>query len=222
MPLLQRLHDWLSQNNREWWSKLTDGLLPALILILLWRTISLAVAAIDAQFGMPGLLIYGLGLLAISMFSLQQALLARHSETLRAWYGIVGGFLAWSVAEVCAHLGLPILPSLAGVLMLIMVGLIVALLWRSVFPLGVRFFSLTLLLNWSAFIFIQVQEWLASRSPIFLLSMRVTGVAAVFAALLTVGWILFQSRRRVQRVSGALVVWFLITLVFFTFRTAVF
>lgn len=220
--MLQRIHEWLSQNNREWWSKLTDGLLPVLIMILLWQTISLAMYAITATFNTPGLLVFVLGLLAISMFSLQQSIVQRHSETIRAWYGMVGGFLAWSVAEGCAQLGVPILPNIAGVLMFIMVALIVRLLWRSVFPLGVRFFSLTLLLNWSAYIFLNVQEWLASRSPIFALSLRVTGIIALLTALLTVFWILFQTNRRFQRVSGALAVWFLLTVVFYTFRTAFF
>ena len=212
----------LTQFNHEWFSKLTDGILAAVVLVLLWLVVYLAVRPIQAMFGNPGLLVYVLGLLAVSMFSLQQALLLRHSETTRAWYGMAGGFLAWSVTEVVNQLGVPLLPGLAGMVLLIMVALIVTLLWRHGLPVGARFFALTYLLNWVELFLMYIQERLAQYSPIFTLTYRATGYLALLAVALTLGWIVFQSRRRIHRVSAALAVWFFISLALYVFRGSLF
>ncbi len=212
----------LAQNHHEWWSKLTDGILTSGILILIWMMVALAIRPISVIFGPPGLLIYALGLLAVAMFSLQQALVPGRIDITRAWYGLAGGFLAWSVVEVISYLGVPIMPSMAGMVLLIMVALIVWLLWRTVLPVGVRFFSLTLLLNWAEHVFMRIEEVLANMSPVFQLLYRATGFLAVFAAFMALGWILFQSRRRIQRISAALTIWFLLSLALYVFRGSLF
>jgi len=206
----------------DWWSKLTDGLLAATILILLWLMIALAIRPIAVAFGPPGLLIFVLGLLAVAMFSLQQALVPGRLDTTRAWYGIAGGFLAWAVAEVCIYLGVPLMPNLAGLLPLIMVILIVTLLWRPVLPVGARFFALTFILNWSEHAFIRIEEMLAAYSPIFELTYKAIAYLALLAVLLVLSWIVFRTRRRIQRISGALAIWFLISLALYVFRGGVF
>ena len=212
----------LVQINRDWWSKLTDGVLASAVLVLIWMMVALAVHPISAIFGMPGLLVYVLGLLAVAMFSLQQALVPGRMDTTRAWYGITGGFLAWSVVEVTAYLGVPILPNPAGLVLLIMAALVIWLLWRTVLPVGARFFFLTLLLNWAEHVFMRIGEMLAVYSPVFELTYRATGFLAVFAAFLVMGWVLFQTRRRMQRIHGALIVWFLISLALYVFRGSLF
>ncbi len=209
-------------NKNEWWSKLTDGILASAVLILIWMTVALVIRPISVAFGPPGLLIYVLGLLAAAMFALQQALVPGRMDATRAWYGTVGGFLAWSVVEVTSYLGVPVLPNLAGLLLLIMVALIVGLLWKTVLPVGVRFFSLTLILNWAEYALMKIEGTLATFSPIFRLAYQATGFLAILAALLTLGWILFQSRRRMQRVRGALAVWFLLSLALYVFRGTLF
>src|SRR5512133_1046592 len=107
-------------NSKEWWSKLNDGILAAAILMLTWMTVVLAIRPISVLFGPPGLLIYVLGLLAVAMFSLQQALVPGRADVIRAWYGMAGGILAWAVVEVTSYLGVPVMPNLAGVVLLIM------------------------------------------------------------------------------------------------------
>ncbi len=206
----------------EWWSKLIDGLLTSAILILIWLTIALSIHPISIIFGPPGLLIYVLGLLAVAMYALQHALAPGRSITARAWFGITGGFLAWSVVEVSSYLGVPIMPHLAGLVLLIMVALIVGLLWRAVLPVGVRFFSLTFLLNWTEHVMMRIQETLAGFSPIFKLTYRATGYLALIVAVLALAWILFQSRRRIDRISAALAVWFLVSLAIYVFRGSLF
>ena len=203
--------------SRDGWSKLTDGLLAAVILYLLWLFVVLAIRPIEQRFGQPGLLVYTLGLLAVAMYALQQAIFQRHSETTRAWYGIASGSLAWSVMEVSTFLGAPILANAGGVILMIMVSLIFTLLWRSALPLGMKFFGVTLLMNWAEYILMQVQSWLSSLSPIFALSYRITGYLALFGIVLAIGYIFSYSRRRLQRVCAALLVWFFASLALYVF-----
>ena len=209
-------------NNQEWWSKLTDSVLSPVLMILLWLTIAMVVRPIERQFGLPGLLIYVLGLLAVSMFSLQQSIDTQNSDIVRMWYGIASGFLAWGVVEVSNDLGIPVLPNLAGIILLIMVSLIVALLWRYGLPTGAKFFFLTFLLNWTELVLMRVEEGLAKYSPIFTLIYRATFVLAGFGVALILGWLLFHSRERSQRVIGALSIWFLISLTLYAVRIGFF
>lgn len=209
-------------NNHDWRSKLTDGVLAAAVLFLLWLVVALAAHPIRVIFGLPGMLVYALGLMAVALFSFQQSLVGGRPDNVRAWYGIAGGLLIWSMIEVSGDLGLPVIPSPSGVIILIMVSLIVGLLWRNFLPVGARFFSLTILLNWAELLFMSTQEWLASFSPVFTLTYRATGYLAILAAFLTLGWILFHTRRRIQRVSGALAIWFMISLALYVFRGSLF
>jgi len=218
-------HEWyarLPQKKKDWFSKLTDGVLASLILVLLWLTILLGIRPISLRYGPPGLLVYVIGLLAISMFAFQHSLLPRHGETVRAWYGMAGGFLAWSVVEMVAYLGVPMLPNLAGVGIFILVALIVTILWRYGLPMGARFFAATFMLNWVGMVFMHYQGKLAELSPIFSLTYRATGYLAMVAVIFVLVWILAQSRRRIHRLTGALIIWFLVSLALYTFRGSLF
>lgn len=209
-------------NNRDWWSKLTDGILASASLILIWMVVAMVVRPIAAVFGNPGLLIYVLALMAAAMVSLQQALVPGRVDATRAWYGIIGGFLAWAVMEVTGYLGVPIMPNMAALIPLIMVGLIVWLLWKMVLPVGLRFFSLALLLNWGEHVLLTIEEMLDISSPVFQLAYHASGVLTIFVAILALAWILFRTRRRMQRISAALAVWFLFSLALYVFRGSLF
>lgn len=209
----------------EWWSKLADGVLASAVLVLVWLMVAIAIRPISVAFGPPGLLVFILGLLAVSMFCLQQAIVPGRLDTTRAWYGIAGGFLAWAVTEVSIYLGLPgipVMPKLAGLIPLLMVVLIVTLLWKPVLPTGARFFALTFLLNWGEHVLMRIEELLAAYSPIFELLYRATAYLALIAVLLVLFWIVFQTRRRLQRISGALAIWFLVSLAIYVFRGSLF
>lgn len=212
----------LPQKQRDWFSKLTDGVLASIILVLLWLTILLGLRPISLRYGPPGLLVFVIGLLAVSMYAFQQSLSKRHGETVRAWYGMAGGFLAWSVVETVAYLGVPVLPNMAGVVIFILVALIVAIMWRYGLPVGAKFFAASFLLNWVGLVFMHLQGTLAMLSPVFSLTYRATGYLAIIGAVFVLVWILFQSRRRVHRLTGALTIWFLVSLALYTFRGSLF
>jgi hypothetical protein len=204
-------------SNADWWSKLTDGILAPVLLYFVSILIAQLMPPIELFYGMPGLLIYILGLLAVSMFFFQQSLSVRHADIERAWYGISGGLLAWTVAEANTRIGIP-LPVPAGLIPMMMISIIVALLWRRYLPVGTRFFSLTFIINWAGFLLVNIQEWLAYLSPVFTLFYRGTGVLALLASVVIVFWILFQSQRRIQRAGAALALWCLCNIALYIFR----
>ncbi len=202
--------------NRDLRSKLIDGVMSTLMLCLMWLVIALSIRPVEVAMGRPGLLIYVLGLMSVAVLCLQQAQSVRRSEPTRAWYGMVGGFLAWAVVSVCEYFGLPI-QNIAGLILLIMVALIVAQIWRGL-SIGARFFSGAFLLNWLGTLLMNVGEMLAGLSPVFTLLYRSTGYIAILLALLGLGWILFLSQRRIERVTGALVLWFLVSVALLVYR----
>lgn len=214
----QMKREWqiLPRLNRDWRSKLVDGVLSSFILCLTWLLVSISIAPVNTRFGRPGLLVYVLGLMSISLYGLQQALDNHHSEPTRAWFGTAGGFLAWAVVSVSEYFGLPVDKS-ASLILIIMVSLTVALLWR-VLPTGPRFFSLALLLNWLISILMHGGKILAMFSPVFTLLYRATGYISIFLVILGLGWTLFLTHRRIERVAGALGLWFLVSVALYVFR----
>ena len=143
------------------------------------------------------------------------------TDTIRAWYGIAGGFLAWSVVAVSSHLGGGEEPNHVSVVLLMLSTLIFFQIWRFL-PVGARFFCLSFFLNWTETVVMRGQAALAPQSPIFTLIYRLTGYAAVLAAVLVLGWILFHTRKRIQRINGALALWFMISLALYVFRGPLF
>jgi hypothetical protein len=214
--IMQNELRFLPEINRDWRSKLVDGVLSVFVLCLTWLVVAISIAPVEVKFGAPGLLVYVLGLMAVALYCLQQALANQHAEPTRAWYGTAGGFLAWSVVSVSAYFGLPVQKS-AGLILIIMVSLIVVLLWR-VLPVGARFFGVAILLNWLGSIGMHTGEVLARFSPVFTLLYRATGYIAILAVFFGLGWILFLTRRRIERIGGALGVWFFVSLALYVFR----
>ena len=213
-----QIHQLRGTISRDGWSKLTDGLLAALVLYLIWLVVVLSLRSIGQMIGLPGLLVFTLGLMAVAMYSLQHAVLLHHAEATRAWYGVAGGSLAWAVVEVVAIFDAPVLTNPGGIVLLLMTGMVLAVLWRHVLPVGVKFFGITLMLNWTVHVVMRVQETLSGMSPIFTLTYRLTGYAAILGVVITIGYIVFHSKRRIQRISAALLLWFLCSLALYVFR----
>lgn len=210
----------LPELSRAWRSKLVDGVLAAVVLYLTWLIVAITLEPIKVAFGAPGLLVYVLGLMAVALYALQQSLSHQHSEPTRAWFGLAGGFLAWAVVSISGRLGLPV-EKAAGAILYIMVALIVVLLWR-VLPIGPRFFGLAFLLNWLGSIIMHAGKVLAQFSPVFDLLYRATGYLAILFGVLGLGWILFFSQRRIERIAGALGLWFLASLAVYVFWGSLF
>jgi hypothetical protein len=196
-PVLNRLR-------RDLYSKILDGLLPAVVLYLLLMLVLFSLAPIRVMFGGPGLLVYVLGLLAVAMYSLQRALSLGLSESTRAWYGIAAGVLAWAVVLISGLLEPVADLGPRGLVLLILVALVGALLWRQNLPLGGRFFWITFCANWSGSLFLFYFEIVSTWNPFLTLLFRLTGYAAAVGSGFLLAWMMLYSQRRIQRIWASL------------------
>lgn len=197
-------------------SKVLDGVVPAAVLLLMMLTVLISVGPIHSLFGGPGTMILNLGLLAVSMFSLHRSLVVRFAETTRAWYGMAGGLLAWSVIEISGLTGVSQIASLNGLMLLILVSLIAAQLWRS-FPVGGRYFIMIFLAYWTAQIIVGFLEAISGRSFLFWMLYRLWGIASALGLLGVIWWIFSLSERRSQRTWASLALVVLATMALYVF-----
>ncbi len=200
---------------RDLRSKLLDGLLPAAALYLLAMLVILAAGLIDRRFGGVGLLVYVLGLISVAMFSLQRSLVQRYSEAARAWYGMAGGLLAWSVVEISAMLEKRTLTGTTTTLLIIMSALTVVLLWRPYLPLGARFFLAACLSYGAGHATLAFIRSLSGWSPALLVFYRVLGGLLAAGAAGALVWIFGLSTWRIQRMWAALAATLLGTAAFY-------
>lgn len=184
-------------------SKLIDGALAALILSLLTFLVVLLVNPIQGSLGRPGLLVYTLVLMAVSVFFLEHSLPTRIPEWTRAWYGMVGGLIAWLSVTMSNKLGIASIPSLTGILVLILFALTITRLWRRYLPAGARFYSITVLLAWTGELIVDSRAIITAMYAKMAVVYRLGGYAAVLGAFLAMWWIFTQTDRRIQRLSAA-------------------
>jgi hypothetical protein len=199
-------------------SKVIDGFVPAGLLFLFSVTLGLMVAPIHNVFSRPGLLIYTLSLLAVSIVCLERSIVTRYLETWRAWYGTVGGLLAWSVIELINSLGAKALTSETGILTFIVVTLVATVLWKRVFPLGVQFFVFILLVSWAGHVVLVEQVALQNIFPFMATSYVITGWVGVGGIVVSLGWLFSESETRIQRLWAANWIWFWSMIVIYVFR----
>jgi hypothetical protein len=196
-------------------SKLIDGLLAALFLLLLTVVVDIFVRPINQQFGSPGLLVYTLAILALSVFTLDRSLNTGLPETTRGWYGLVGGMLAWAVAVFSLKMAMVDVLGDANILLFILLALVVATLWRRVLPIGSKFFSLALLLSWIGQYFQTKMSIIDQFLPSLAGSFNWESYLAVLAVIATFFWLFFYSDRRLKRLWAALWIWFFLAVLIY-------
>jgi hypothetical protein len=197
-------------------SKFIDGLGTALALYIVVEAIIMLVPPVRAILGRPGLLIYTLTLMAISVYCVEHSLQPRMYEPFRAWYGMFGGLIAWTSISLSNDLGIPSITSVTGILVMILFTLTVTRLWRRFLPLGGRFYSIALMLAWVAELIINARPRLLRIYPIIDRIYPYIGFAAVLGGILTVWWIFTQSDKRLDRLSAAPILTFCLVIAAFS------
>lgn len=192
----------------DWVSKLRDGLLPAVVLVLLVIVLSVLIPLFQNSLQRPGLLVYMLFLLTLGVLFLESSLHEDQPIPRRAWYGLSGGMITWMATEVADRLSQSGLTSIYAIPYFLIVGLIVAILWRRVLPLSVRWFVLVFFLNWVSRFIVAGEQVLVTFFPqanwIYLITAGV-GLAGMLA---TLAYIIWRSRDRIQRIRMAVWLWF--------------
>lgn len=193
----------------DWKSKWVDGLATASILGIVTMSLNLLIVPFSRLFdNNAGLLLYSIGILAISALCLERGLLHRYPEHLRAWHGLVGGVVGWMFIEVSNDLAAVSLTSVASVLALFMVCLVLSILWRRGYlPLGAKFFCLGLLVSWIGQIWILSLHFVTVRIPSLEILNPITGWLNITCFLISLALLFLKTNRRVQRLSFALFIW---------------
>jgi len=191
----------------DWVSKLRDGLLPAFVLLLLVAVPSLLIPPIQSQFDRPGLLVYMLLLVTAGVMLLAAALHEDQPMVRRAWYGLAGGVVIWMAAEVSGRLSGTALTSINAVAYFLIIGLIVAILWRRVLPLPVRWFALVFFLNWVTRFLVSGEQFLAGYFQLAKWAYLITAGFGLLGMLITLFFIIWRSREPMQRMRMAVWLW---------------
>lgn len=201
-------------------SKLIDGLLTPLVLVLLSVLLALLIRPIDIIFQRPGLLIYTIILLAFAILSLERCVVARYPEPVRAIWGIVGGVFTWGVIEMSNFIGVRGLTSETGMVSMVLVGLIVGVLWRKVLPSGVKFFAVALLGGWVGHMGLYYTNLVVSMNSVesSYSAYPIIGLVVLGLSLIILLWIFVQSKSRLSRLWGAMFFWMCIMLLIYIFR----
>lgn len=187
-------------------SKISDGIINSIKLILFYALTTLLLVPIAHFFQRPGKLIYIFLLLALAGVELQRSLISRTSESLRAWHGMAAGLYFWQVIRFTAELGSFQLFQQSGMIFWVMAVIITVVLWKRVMPIGMRSAMAVLLVCWLGKLY-QVGYTYLNEWPPFIrfgyASLRyfaaLTGVIALFL-------IIFRSRDLNSRIYGAITI----------------
>ncbi|GIV66857.1 MAG: hypothetical protein KatS3mg047_1250 [Bellilinea sp.] len=203
---------------RIWKSKLYDGILPALVMILLALLFKLLFIPVEVMFGIPGLLIYTLIFLAGGVYSLGKSVQMRFDEITRAWYGLIAGLSLWFAVETAGHLGESSFSIEVEAVMLLLAVLVTTTLWKTVFPLGVRFLAFVFLVEWTLRFWLGLHALLAGSFTFFQWSYYLSGFIALSSLIFFLLWMFFKAESRVHHLWSAVGVWFctlMILIIFF-------
>jgi hypothetical protein len=204
--------------NAELRSKIYDGFLPGLILFLLFVVSLLLVNPIEYLTGKPGVMVYALALLAISIICLERSVNAQTSEMTRALNGIASGALCWTVVETSVYIGSFEVESVTGGLIFIMLSLIVTTIWRRGLPMGIQYFSGTFVLLWGSYLVIAAEKIIFGW--VFDSMGAISGAGWVFILLsaITAAFIMVRSLTRLERLWASVLIAFFMLLALNTFQ----
>jgi|GEM_PF-679663 len=200
-----------------WKSKLYDGILPALVMILLTLLFNLLFIPVEVLFGTPGLLIYTLIILAGGVYSLGKCVQMRFDEITRAWYGLIAGLLLWFAVNTAGRLGESSFSIEVEAVILLLAVLVTATLWKTVFPLGVRFLAFVFLVEWTLRFWLELHVFLAESFEFFQWSYYLSGFIALSSLIFFLLWMFQKAESRIHHLWAAVGVWFCTLMVLIVF-----
>jgi hypothetical protein len=202
--------------SQELRSKWVDGPLAIVLILALTAGLILLIRSSQAL-GDSGQVAYMLVCLGLSLFSLRGSLAEKAGEMRRAWLGLCGGMLAWAVIEMAQLLGFAAIEDAGGSVLFLLAACVLGLLWQSL-PLGARFWMALFFMNWAGHVLIFTQRFLAQTVPVFTVTEKAMGFLAGLGIPVVFGLIFIRATSRVQRLWGAVWVWFLTAVIYYVFR----
>jgi len=203
---------------QDWRSKLLDTLAIGGGLVVINFALLMLVSFVERVYDRTGLFIFVFTLIGFSIFCLERATILRFPETWRARTGILGGLLSWVVVELALLIGQQNMSIFTEVVVLAMAILVTITLWKRSFSTGLQFFIISFLFGWMGRIifggFLQIQNGLLMTYDVLWWAAMVFGILS----LGVIGWVLFRSRTRIQRMMMAVMLWFCLMIVLYSLR----
>lgn len=188
-------------------SRLTDGLVPAVLLLALTMMMDMLIYPIQATAKREGLLIYLILVLAMGVFALEKSTQSRAAEIGRAISGMVAGQFFWHAFWIILLLGGVELNPQGTILILTLITLLGLTLWRPVLPLGVKFFLVSFLASWVNRFFINHSIIQSTGADLFTWLFYAAGFLALAGVVFGIAYLIFRAEFRVQRLWAALGIW---------------
>ena len=195
-------------------SKFFDGIVSALIMMIIMYPLIILFRFLT-QWGTTSYWVAAVLCLVAGIWMLYRATLEKLSEVGAAWYGIVGGLLAWTVTEISHELGMIDIEDADVVLVLALFIAFLVVLWKY-FPSGAKFWIMIFMMNWAGHVYIHVDQEVLGEAAKTLLIVTAAGYGLLLVGLFY--WIFARTTSRVQRLWGGLWVWHALSMIFFLLR----
>jgi len=203
---------------QDWRSKLLDTLAIGGGLVVINFALLMLVSFVERVYSRTGLFVFAFILIVFSIFCLERATTLRFPETWRARTGILGGLLSWAIVELARLIGQQNVSFLTEVVVLTLAILVTITIWKRSFSTGLQFFIISFLFGWMGRIilggFLQLQNGLLMAYDVLWWAAMVFGILS----LGVIGWVMFRSRTRIQRMMMAVMLWFCLMIVLYSLR----
>ncbi len=176
-------------------SKFFDDILSAVILTLVMYPLTIMFRFLE-EWGTTSHRVATILFMVAGTWMLFRATQEKLSEIGRAWYGLIGGLLAWTATELSHELSLIDIENWDFLVVLAMLIGFLVVLWKY-FPIGAKFWVVIFVVNWVGHVFIHVvQEFFGGAlfTTIFTIS------AAAFGLLIIglIFWIFARTTTHLQ------------------------
>jgi hypothetical protein len=151
------------------------------------------------------------------IYALGKCVQMRYNEITRAWYGLVAGLLLWFAVNTSGRLGESVISIEVEAVMLLLAVLVIATLWKTVFPLGLRFLAFVFLVDWTLRFWVGIHAFLAESFEFFQWSYYLTGFIALSALIFFLMWMFLRAESRIHHLWAAVGVWFCTLMVMIVF-----
>ncbi len=187
--------------------RLSDGLVPAVLLLVLTMMMDMLIYPIQAVANREGLLIYLILVLAMGVFALEKSTHPRGTEIGRAISGMVAGQFFWHSLWIIQLLGGIDLNPQGTILVLVLITSLGLTLWRPVLPLGVKFFLISFMASWINRFFVNHSITQSAGIDFYNGLFYATGFLALAGVVFGIAYLIFRAEFKVQRLWAALGIW---------------
>jgi len=198
------------QIKKDLGSKVFDGIGSAGINLVLFVGLMFLQKPFYQLLGRPGLLTYGIVLMAVSLVCLDRAVRPRFPVTRQGWSGMIGGTLAWLVVYLSLQMEGISFSGMMPATLFLFVTLFAFVLSHRIPLIGLKFYCSTFLMGYFVYLCMNgVAHW-TGRIRFIGEAWKMAGYISLPAGIIIIGWMIYYSEKRVDRL------WMGVWLLFFS------